>query len=198
MSSKLPTHKTFSRHRAIFSFTPLSNDLSKVHLTVSHPTEPAPRPFFSAVLADSKLTPFAIPVSTSWLSWPISKYLMDGYIATLIQPPLASSADEPDKARALLPETNQTLEAFTGSDGKTLAFTPSSVGRSKLSYLEVRAPESSCDADSSTDASDWNGFGDGKGFPKFKVANEGIISGKGVRLTKFDMHIPGGVVVLGP
>jgi hypothetical protein len=42
---------------------------------------------------------------------------------------------------------------------------------------------------------DWSSFGDGKEFPKFQVAKEGIISGRGIRLTSFEMHIPGGVVV---
>ncbi|GAA5914768.1 uncharacterized protein JCM6883_001084 [Sporobolomyces salmoneus] len=176
------------KHRANFSFTPLAPNSSKIHLTVSHPTEPTPQPFFSAMLSDSNFTPFAIPVSTSWLSWPISRYFLDGYTATLIQPPLPSSVNEPEKARLSLKETNQTVEVFVGSDGKTLAFTPTSIGWSKLSYLEAKAPEGGNDED-------WTSFGDGKGFPKFQVAKEGILGGKGVRLTSFDMHIPGGVVV---
>jgi len=114
---------------------------------------------------------------------------MDGYVATLIQPPLPSSQDQPEKAHSTLEETNQTIEAFTGSDGKTLAFTPSSTGWSKLSYLEVRAPNEG------GEGVDWSSFGDGKGFPNFQVAKEGIISGRGIRLAKFKMHIPGGVVV---
>ncbi|GAA5887476.1 hypothetical protein JCM16303_003430 [Sporobolomyces ruberrimus] len=178
------------KHRAEFEFTPLSPDSSKMHLTVSHPTNP-PRPFFSAVLTDSKLTPFSMPVSTSWLSWPISRYFMDGYNATLIQPPLPSSLDEPDKARSTLEGTNQTIKAFTGSEGRTLAFSPVSTGWSRLSYLEVRAPEGGSEGGEE----DWSGFGDGKGFPRFEVAKEGIISGRGVRLTSFKMHIPAGVVV---
>jgi hypothetical protein len=114
---------------------------------------------------------------------------MDVYVATLIQPPLPSSQDEPEKAQSTLRETNQTIEAFTGSDGKTLAFTPSSTGWSKLSYLEVKAPPEGGEGE------DWSSFGDGKEFPKFQVAKEGIISGRGIRLTSFEMHIPGGVVV---
>ncbi|GAA5992764.1 hypothetical protein JCM5350_003379 [Sporobolomyces pararoseus] len=177
------------KHRAIFSFTRL--DSKRTHLTVSHPTEPSPRPFFSAVLVDSKLTPFSIPVSTSWLSWSIARPFMDGYVATLIQPPLPSSQDEPEKAQSTLKETNQTIEAFTGSDGNTLAFTPSSTGWSRLSYLEVEAPAGR----EEEEGEDWSSFGDGKGFPKFQVAKEGTISGRGIRLTSFEMHIPGGVVV---
>jgi len=114
---------------------------------------------------------------------------MDGYTPTLIQPPLSSAQDEPEKAESTLSQTNQTISAFTGTQGETLAFTPSSTGWSKLSYLEVKVPEGE------TDEEDWKGFGDVKGFPRFEVAKEGIISGKGVRLTKFNMHIPGGVVV---
>ncbi|GAA6021087.1 hypothetical protein JCM11491_004411 [Sporobolomyces phaffii] len=180
------------KHRAKFAFTPLTPDDSRIHLTVSHPTEPFPRPFFSAVLVDSQLTPFSLPVSTSWLAWPISRYLMDGYVPTLIQPSLPSSKDHRgvDTARSILGETNQTVEAFTGSDGKTLAFTPASKGWSKLSYLEVRDPEGA-----SSSGHDWTSFGDGKGFPRFQVAREGIISGRGIRLTTFEMHIPGGLVV---
>ena len=114
---------------------------------------------------------------------------MDGYTPTLIQPPLSSAQDEPEKAESTLKETNQTISAFTGSQGKTLAFTPSSAGWSRLSYLEVKALEGERSQE------DWKGFGDGKGFPRFENAKEGIISGKGVRLTSFKMYIPAGVVV---
>ncbi|GAA5825397.1 hypothetical protein JCM5353_003616 [Sporobolomyces roseus] len=176
------------KHRANFTFTPLPRS-SKIHLTVSHPTSLTPQPFFSAVLSESKLTPCPLPVSTSWLSWSLSKWLMDVYTPTLIQPPLSSAQDEPEKAEFTLKQTNQTISAFTGSQGKPLAFTPSSTGWSKLSYLEVKAPEGG------TEEEDWQGFGDGKGFPRFVVAKEGIISGKGVRLTSFKMHIPAGIVV---
>ena len=189
VSRNLPTILLPHRHRANFTFTPLPHS-SKTHLTVSHPTSPTPQPFFSAILSDSKLTPFPLPVSTTWLSWPVSKWLMDGYVPTLIQPPLSSAQDEPEKAKSNLTKTNQTISAFSGSQGnKTLAFTPSSTGWSKLSYLEVKAPEGA------TSEEDWRGFGDGKGFPKFEVAKEGIIGGKGVRLTSFKMHIPAGAIV---
>ncbi|GAA5928852.1 uncharacterized protein JCM15063_003985 [Sporobolomyces koalae] len=178
------------KHRAEFSFDRIANS-SRVHITVSHPTKPTPEPFFSAILGESRLTPLPIPVKTSWLSWPVSRYFLDGYKACLIQPPLLSTTDLEDQASKLsvLTKTNQTVHALTGSAGKTLAFTPSASGWSRLSYIEVKRPAGG-DEDK-----DWSGFGDGIGFPKFAVAKEGIISGKGVRLPTFSMHVASGVVV---
>lgn len=224
------------KHRADFSFDPVKGHPSKLRLTVSHPrrndstdssTERA-RPFFAANLSDSKVTPFALPVRTSWLEWSISRWLMDGYEATLIQPALSSSVDvraqvdagtgSDEHAReaakgqlAYLEETDQTVDAFTGSSGETLAFTPTATGWGKLCYLESLAsiePRSDTTSSSETDrlgaegegrvggeVDEWSGFGDGVGFPKFKVAQEGLIPGRGVHLTSFEMHIPAKVVV---
>ncbi|GAA6027122.1 hypothetical protein JCM8097_002408 [Rhodosporidiobolus ruineniae] len=173
------------KHRGVFSFTTLSP--SRTLLTVSHPSSPS-SPFFRAILADSRLTPFAMPVNTTWLSWRLSRWLMDGYTAEIFQPalPFASEADEEKKAS--VQATGQALEALVGSE-ETYRLSPPSKGWSRLAYLEEAPPEEG------EGGKDWSGFGDGVGFPRFKVAVEGPLKGRGVHLTSFTMGFPVGTVV---
>ncbi|GAA6059268.1 hypothetical protein JCM10212_006661 [Sporobolomyces blumeae] len=191
------------KHRANFSFEPVAGSPSKTHLKVSHPSSPS-TPFFSAILCDSKVTPFAIPVSTKWLEWKVAKWLINGYEPTLIQPPLPSAllkstrgegADASERGLEYLQETQQTLEAIVGTDGQTLAFTPVSSGRSRLSYLESARPPRTEGSGDRDQADEWTGFGDGVGFPKFEVTKAGILGGRGVHLVSFEMHIPAQVRV---
>ncbi|GAA5887376.1 hypothetical protein JCM5296_007117 [Sporobolomyces johnsonii] len=183
------------KHRADFSFTRVSSSPSKTLVTLSHPTTPA-TPFFRAVLSNSKLTPFALPVSTSWLDWRLSRWLMSGYRATLVQPPLSSSADlavlHPDKLATAENVTGQNPDTLTGTAGKSLAISPRATGWSRLACIEVAPPpvEGVGGAEE-----DWSGFGDGKSFPTFEVTKEGPIAGRGVHLPSFEMVFPEAVEV---
>lgn len=153
------------RHTALFSWTPSSP--GGTLLTISHPSSPS-SPFFRCLLRDSALTPFSVHIRTSWLEWRLSKWLMQGYSAWLYQPALqgvhGAEEEKVKKAR----ETGQNLEALVGSE-EAYRFTPPATAWSRLAKIEVAPPMDGKEEE------DWSGFGDGVGFPKFRVATEGAL-----------------------
>ncbi|BGO94126.1 hypothetical protein NBRC10512_002899 [Rhodotorula toruloides] len=164
------------KHRAEFSFTPSTTSRGSTLLTVSHPSSPS-QPFFRCLLRDSRATPFALPVSTTWLDWRISQSLMSGYEAALVQPPVPAASSTSSATLEVLKESGQNVHALVASD-KTYVVEPAASGWSKLTTMEP-APEDGADED-------WSGFGDGKGFPKFKLWSNKL----NVHMTSFRMSFP--------
>lgn len=171
------------RHGADFSFAPSTSSTGSTLLTVSHPTSP-PHPFFRCLLRDSRATPFAFPVSTTWLDWRISQRLMSGYKAALVQPPLPAASSAPASTLESLKESGQNLDALVSSSD-TYLVQPVASGWSRLATMEP-APSDGADED-------WSGFGDGRSFPKFALWSKKL----NVHMTSFRMSFPVPEVVEG-
>ncbi|GAA5899180.1 hypothetical protein JCM6882_009276 [Rhodosporidiobolus microsporus] len=171
------------KHRALFdwSTSPSGNTL----LSISHPSSPS-HPFFRAELANSPLTPFSVPASTSMLDWRLSKWLMDGYSAALYQPALTGATESADEGKVeSVKRTGQDLEAVVGS-AHTFALKPEATGWARIAcILPVKAE----------DGQDWSAFGDGLGFPRFTPAKEGPLKGRGVHMPSFKMSFPVSTIV---
>lgn len=153
------------RHRADFIF---SHPDGQPHVTLVEVSLPAddtaggtPQPIFRCTLGDSSLTPFTMPISTSWLDFPFINRMLQGYQATLYQPPLPPHED--DRARTATKET--------------FLVKPSANGRSRLAWLAPAPSQSDID---------WIGYGDGVHFPKFEPYSLRL----NFHLTSFEMHFP--------
>ncbi|GAA5999093.1 uncharacterized protein JCM10292_003322 [Rhodotorula paludigena] len=156
------------KHRADFSFTPSG---SSTLLTVSHPPSPS-KPFFRCLLRDSRTTPFALPVSTSWLSSALVRPLLSGYNPALVQPPLPAAESDAHAVRA----EGQRADVLVGSE-RTFVVEPTATGWSRVARIE---PCGDGEGD------EWTGFGDGKSFPRFEVYGQRL----NVHLTSFEMQFP--------
>ncbi|GAA5977846.1 hypothetical protein JCM11641_006089 [Rhodosporidiobolus odoratus] len=169
------------KHRASFKWSELPRGGTLVE--VSHPTSPNSS-FFRAVFSNSALTPFAVPVSTSWFDWPIARWLLSGYEGAIYQPSLTGVSETSDRDKVeSTKKTGQDLDALVGSR-HTYSLKPSSTGRSRITTVEV-APSVE-----GKETEDWSEFGDGDGFPRFKPAKEGPLRGRGVHLTDIKMSFP--------
>ncbi|KAI5479190.1 acetoacetate decarboxylase beta barrel domain containing protein [Pseudohyphozyma bogoriensis] len=144
------------KHLASFDFTSVGRSTL---ITVSTPSSPTsstpPKPFFSAFITPSFLP--SLPISTSLFSAPIIRSLLKGWEASLIQPPLPASSS-PSAAEE------------TSSEGYRVV-KPDSSGWAKGCYIKKGEGGE-------------EEFGDGVGFPKFKVKG-----GMGVEL-RFRMTFP--------
>lgn len=139
---------------------------------MAHPASPD-KPFFRAVLRPSKLTPFALPLHTSWMDLSVTRLMTSNFLAELTQPPIPPaeaivSAEE--KAKGM----GEELDWLVGSEGR-LKVKPEATGYARVSKI--------C-AEKGTEE-EWGGFGDGVGFPKFAP-----VAGRGVEFTEFSMTFP--------
>ncbi|GAA6015347.1 hypothetical protein JCM10207_008958 [Rhodosporidiobolus poonsookiae] len=170
------------KHRAIFNWTPQPS--GRLLVTVALPSSPS-SPFFRALLVDSRTTPLALPVSTTWLDWRVSQRLMGGYGAELFQPRLPGVDGKGVKEETVerLKEMGQDPSALVGSE-TAISLKLEAKGWVKVAKLEV--------APSGEGEVDWSGFGDGVGFPRFTPAVEGPLKGRGVHFSSFRMVFPVG------
>ncbi|GAA5867282.1 hypothetical protein JCM8547_003147 [Rhodosporidiobolus lusitaniae] len=171
------------KHRAIFTWTDAPNGGTLV--SVSHSSSPS-SPFFRAILRNSALTPFSIPISTSMLQWRLSKALMHGYQAKLYQPPLSGAFEVSEDKREEAKKAGQNPDALVGNKN-AYTLEPTAKAWSRIVLIEVAPAEKGKEV--------LTGFGDGVRFPEFKVAVEGPLKGRGVHLTSMKMNFPHGVVV---
>ncbi|GAA5824066.1 hypothetical protein JCM11251_001507 [Rhodosporidiobolus azoricus] len=150
------------KHRAIFTWS--TSPSGSTVLSLSHPSSPT-YAFFRISLSNSFLTPIPIPASTSMLDWPLSRWLMDGYVAELYQPPLTGALESGDEEKVeAVKATGQDAEAMIGSP-HVFTLKPEARGWARISCVEPVKDVG--------DGKDWNGFGDGTSFPRFSPAKEG-------------------------
>lgn len=172
MQAELTSELPPPEHQAVFSFTPLPADPAATLCTVAYPSSPSV-PFFRAVLRPSRLSPFQLPVRTSWVDSWIARSLTGGFPAQLVQPPLpapAAIAGAEAKARSKKEE----VDWLVGSVGR-FTVKPDANGWGKLASIRC---------EKGTEA-EWRGFGDRVGFPEVSV-----VAGKGLELTQFSMDFP--------
>lgn len=134
--------------------------LVEVSLPVTDVEAPT-RPIFRCALGDSSLMPFTMPISTSWLDIPFVNRILQGYQATLYQPPLPSHEDDPART----------------ASSETFLVKPTANGRSRLAWL---APTST------QDDTDWTGYGNGVDFPRFEPYSLRL----NFHLASFEMQFP--------
>ncbi|BGP40057.1 hypothetical protein JCM10449v2_004015 [Rhodotorula kratochvilovae] len=140
------------KYRADFTFAPSPSGATT--LSVSHPSSPR-TPFFRIALRRSSL-PLSLPLRTSWLSSCLARACLAGYAPQLVQPPLPAAAASDAQG------TGQRADALVGSE-KTYLVHPSAGGWARAVCAEPFAEEKS------EAGTDWSAFGDGVGFPRFRV-----------------------------
>jgi hypothetical protein len=154
------------------------------------------------------------------MEWRVSKWLLSGYSAWLYQPPLEGLVGASEEKLRSVEATGQNLEALVGSQ-EAYRFTPPSSAWSKVAKIEAFLPPSTEGEgdERAEEKEDWSGFGDGVGFPKFRVAREGTshslllplcfcsckltllplttgpLRGRGLRFTDLMMQFPLPIVV---
>ncbi|KAK4053261.1 hypothetical protein OIO90_004035 [Microbotryomycetes sp. JL221] len=166
------------KHIAKFNFTPVAGDRHATRITIAQPSSSS-KPFFRAIVKDSRLTPFSFPISTSLIETGFVRRLTKDFEFQLVQPPLSDLTEVQDasmKATAAGEELSWLVPSSTTSIVK-----PTSSGRAKLCHILL-------DKQAETDEQSWDGFGDGKpdGFPRFKP----IMGGRGSHMVSFDMTFP--------
>lgn len=124
-------------------------------------------------MTDSRLTPFPVPVSTSWVDSRLLRAITGDYQAQLVQPPLPSATDSKDSERQAA-ATGQDPAWLIGTQ-KTWLVKPESTGQSVLCNLEIAGDQL---------GGQQAGFGDGDSFPRFKAT----FGNRGIHLTTFKMQ----------
>ncbi|KAM0787840.1 hypothetical protein ACM66B_003893 [Microbotryomycetes sp. NB124-2] len=163
------------KHLANFQFGPIDGDKQSIRVTVAHPSSSS-SPFFRAVLTQSRLTPFAFPISTSMIDSVFARQLTRGFVFQLVQPALP---DPTSVAQASVKATADGEElSWLVDSSKTFIVKPVSSGKAKLCWIVPDERDAGGKA--------MIGFGDGKGFPSFKP----VLGGRGSHLLSFDMVFP--------
>jgi hypothetical protein len=164
-----------TEHQAIFDFSPIEGHDGTTRVTVAHSNSPH-EPFFQAVLSDSRLTPFSMPVSTSWVDSAITRALTGNYKAQLVQPPLPSAVEAED-GKLHASGTAQDPSWLVGTQ-KSWLVKPVSTGRSRLCSIRPWGDVASGEAGRE------GYFGDGESFPRFQPK----FNNYGLHLVNFNMQ----------
>ncbi|KAK4048032.1 hypothetical protein OIV83_005066 [Microbotryomycetes sp. JL201] len=159
------------KHLANFQFSTPEDDKRSMHVAVSFPSSTA-TPFFKAILRDSRMTPLAMPISTSMIDSFLARKVTRGFSFQLAQPPLPDPTNA-NEASIKATAAGEELSWLVGTS-KTLIVKPVSSGKAKMCWIVP-------------DIADATGaFGDGNGFPQLKF----LCGGRGSHLVSFDMEFP--------
>ncbi|GAA5877072.1 hypothetical protein JCM3774_002834 [Rhodotorula dairenensis] len=147
------------KHRADFNFSSDPADPASTSVRVSlPPPDPASSisPFFACRLRNSALTPFCVPVATTWLDSVLAQKLTRNYEPALLQPPLPAA----EAAKVSVQGATSHANGAETASATTYLVKPVSKGWARLARIDPLSQEHT--------GTHLPGYGDGDAFPQFQ------------------------------